>query len=80
MAGNRTRVDCLEGNHANLYTTIACYALKSSRIIHLKLIKIYPPLYSPILRVFTNTICNCPSCTILLKQHPHAEIAQLGER
>ena len=23
MAGNRTRVDCLEGNHANLYTTIA---------------------------------------------------------
>jgi hypothetical protein len=34
MAGNRTRVDCLEGNHANLYTTIACYTLKSSRIIH----------------------------------------------
>ena len=23
MAGNRTRVDCLEGNHANHYTTIA---------------------------------------------------------
>ena len=22
-AGNRTRVDCLEGSHANLYTTIA---------------------------------------------------------
>ena len=23
MAGNWTRVDCLEGNHANHYTTIA---------------------------------------------------------
>ena len=32
MAGNRTRVDCLEGNHANLYTTIACLNLKSTRI------------------------------------------------
>ena len=28
MAGNRTRVDCLEGNHANHYTTIAYYYLK----------------------------------------------------
>ena len=31
MAGNRTRVDCLEGNHANLYTTIACFIWKSAR-------------------------------------------------
>ena len=23
MAGNRTRIDCLEGNHDNHYTTIA---------------------------------------------------------
>ena len=23
-AGNRTRIDCLEGNHADLYTTDAC--------------------------------------------------------
>ena len=23
MAGDRTRIDCLEGNHANLYTTDA---------------------------------------------------------
>ena len=26
-AGNRTRIDCLEGNHANLYTTDACLKL-----------------------------------------------------
>ena len=25
MAGNRTRIDCLEGNHDNHYTTIAYY-------------------------------------------------------
>ena len=24
LAGNRTRIDCLEGNHASLYTTDAC--------------------------------------------------------
>ena len=31
MAGNRTRVDCLEGNHANHYTTIAlCDGYESS--------------------------------------------------
>ena len=24
-AGNRTRIDCLEGNHANLYTTDALF-------------------------------------------------------
>ena len=24
-AGNRTRIDCLEGNHANLYTTDATF-------------------------------------------------------
>jgi hypothetical protein len=34
MAGNRTRVDCLEGNHANHYTTIAfeCHMLAKRRI------------------------------------------------
>ena len=26
-AGNRTRIDCLEGNHANLYTTDAMLKL-----------------------------------------------------
>ena len=25
MAGDRTRIDCLEGNHADHYTTIAYY-------------------------------------------------------
>ena len=30
MAGNRTRVDCLEGNHANLYTTIAYNTFKKA--------------------------------------------------
>ena len=24
MAGNRTRINCLEGNYAHHYTTIAC--------------------------------------------------------
>ena len=27
-AGNRTRIDCLEGNHANRYTTDACWLLR----------------------------------------------------
>ena len=26
MAGNRTRINCLEGNYAHHYTTIAAYA------------------------------------------------------
>ncbi len=29
MAGSRTRVGCLEGNHANRYTTNACPTLSS---------------------------------------------------
>lgn len=28
MAGNRTRVNCLEGSYAHHYTTIACWNLK----------------------------------------------------
>ena len=36
-AGNRTRIDCLEGNHADLYTTDACdkccYIITTDKII-----------------------------------------------
>ena len=46
MAGNRTRVDCLEGNHANLYTTIACYTLKSFNYITHK--NLSTPLFADI--------------------------------
>ena len=28
MAGDRTRIDCLEGNHADRYTTIAWFLAK----------------------------------------------------
>ena len=30
MAGDRTRIDCLEGNHADHYTTIADYDNRAS--------------------------------------------------
>ena len=33
MAGNRTRIDCLEGNHDNHYTTIACTNVKHCFIV-----------------------------------------------
>ena len=35
MAGNWTRVDCLEGNHANHYTTIAIILRQGSNISQL---------------------------------------------
>ena len=33
-AGSRTRIDCLEGNHANRYTTDALHAIKHSSMLY----------------------------------------------
>ena len=33
-AGSRTRIDCLEGNHANRYTTDALHAIRHSLMLY----------------------------------------------
>ena len=35
-AGNRTRIDCLEGNHANLYTTDAADMWRDIDVFYLQ--------------------------------------------
>ncbi len=41
-AGSRTRVDCLEGNHANRYTTDACRIHIGLKLLNIKLYNFNP--------------------------------------
>lgn len=55
MAGNRTRINCLEGNYAYHYTTIAPWDCTQQRIVtYCKLIDIAQVWISCVLDFYTN--------------------------